>query len=444
MSARRKVSFCLRDTARVPARYGEFGFDLAYGSCTSGARRASRSAGWTSTRASSPVRPAAARDLPDGLYCLRDGRRPDRPARRVRQRQQLVGARAPPSTATSVVAAPEHALPLTEGPDMTSFDRRTLLKAGLATAGGARPRHGRRRHRAGRRRRRGSTGRWPAISRVPWGMAFLPNGNALVGERDSGDVHVVRRGGGRHRVGTSTCTASCPAPARAACSGWPCTRASRRNRLVYAYLSTSNDNRIVRMRFADGKLGARDVVLAGIPMNVHHNGGGLVFGPDGLLYASTGDGEVGSRAQSRTLARRQGAAAHPGRRGARGQPVRQLHLVDGPPERRGHHLRRRAARCGPASSARRRPTSSTRSSAGANYGWPRVEGSDGAGGFRDPLAQWSPTSICSPAGVAVANSRAWLGALRGECLYSVTLRGPDSGDEAPALRAAGSAGSGRS
>ena len=64
---------------------------------------------------------------------------------------------------------------------------------------------------------------------------------------------------------------------------------------------------------------------------------------------------------------------------------------------------------------------------GANYGWPRVEGGDGAGGYRDPLAQWSPTSTCSPAGLAVVNGRAWLGALRGECVFSVALRGPDAG-----------------
>ena len=64
---------------------------------------------------------------------------------------------------------------------------------------------------------------------------------------------------------------------------------------------------------------------------------------------------------------------------------------------------------------------------GANYGWPYVEGADGAGGYRDPLASWSPTSTCSPAGVAVVNGRAWLGALQGECLFSVRLRGPDAG-----------------
>ena len=39
-------------------------------------------------------------------------------------------------------------------------------------------------------------------------------------------------------------------------------------------------------------------------------------------------------------------------------------------------------------------------------------------------------STCSPAGVAVANDRAWLGALRGQCLFSVQLRGPEAGTTA--------------
>ena len=82
------------------------------------------------------------------------------------------------------------------------MDRRTLLKAGLATTAGgllipatdgliesaeaAAPRVTK------------------AVARnlaTPWGIAFLPNGDALVGERDSGKVHRVRKAGGRHLVG---------------------------------------------------------------------------------------------------------------------------------------------------------------------------------------------------------------------------------------------------
>jgi len=64
--------------------------------------------------------------------------------------------------------------------------------------------------------------------------------------------------------------------------------------------------------------------------------------------------------------------------------------------------------------------------AGRDYGWPDVEGSDGKGGYADPLAEW-PVDRCSPSGVAVTAGRAWLGALRGECIWSVVLDGPDAG-----------------
>ena len=70
---------------------------------------------------------------------------------------------------------------------------------------------------------------------------------------------------------------------------------------------------------------------------------------------------------------------------------------------------------------------------GKNYGWPDVEGSDGKGGYADPLAEW-PVDQCSPSGIAVAAGRAWLGALQGECVWSVVLDGPDAGKTAAALR----------
>ena len=71
VSARRKVSFCLRDTARLPLRYGFFTYPEAYGACT---RRSPQgiSVGWmdiyqSSLPGQSLVLPPG---LPNGLYCL--------------------------------------------------------------------------------------------------------------------------------------------------------------------------------------------------------------------------------------------------------------------------------------------------------------------------------------------------------------------------------------
>lgn len=311
-----------------------------------------------------------------------------------------------------------------EGTSMGSIDRRTLLKAALATSGGlavglgpgaatpaaAAPRIGR---------------TLAKNLQVPWGIAFLPSGNALVGERDSGDVHVVKRAGGRRRVGNLD-VFSQAGSGEGGLLGLALHPDFGSNRLLYAYVSTRSDNRIVRMRFADGALGSRTVVLAGIPTNLHHNGGGLAFGPDGLLYASTGDGEVGARAQSRSSLGGKVLRLTPDGEVPAGNPFGNFTWSMGHRNVEGIAFDNRGTLWA-SEFGEKEADELNRIEAGANYGWPRVEGRDGAGGYRDPLAQWSPTSTCSPAGLAVANGRAWVGALRGECLFSVRLRGPDSG-----------------
>lgn len=310
---------------------------------------------------------------------------------------------------------------------MDGIGRRALLKAGLATTGGLALGVG-----------LGAAGATPAVAAarvdrtlarglaVPWGMAFLPNRNALVGERDSGDLHVVRRSGGRRRVGHLSVFSQLTSAGESGLLGLALHPDFRSNRWVYAYLSTRSDNRVVRFRYENGAIGRRHLVLGGIPMNVHHNGGGLAFGPDGLLYVSTGDGEDSARAQ---------------RRGSLGGKILRITPTGEVPV--GNPFGNRVWSMGhrnvegiafdahgnlwASEFGEKEADELNRIVRGANYGWPRVEGSDGPGGFRNPFVEWSPTSTCSPAGIAVANGRAWLGALRGQCVFSVRLRGPHAG-----------------
>ena len=74
-----------------------------------------------------------------------------------------------------------------------------------------------------------------------------------------------------------------------------------RTRLVYLYYTARAGadaiNRVVRYREVGGRLAERVVLLDDIPGGTVHNGGALRFGPDDLLYISTGDAGLASRAQ---------------------------------------------------------------------------------------------------------------------------------------------------
>ena len=55
------------------------------------------------------------------------------------------------------------------------------------------------------------------------------------------------------------------------------------------FATAASDNRVLRTTFENGRLGRMQPILTGIPKAGNHNGGRLAFGPDGFLYAGTGE-----------------------------------------------------------------------------------------------------------------------------------------------------------
>lgn len=126
---------------------------------------------------------------------------------------------------------------------------------------------------------------------VPWGIAFLPNGDMLVTER-AGRVRLVQDGKLRPQP---VATINVSTSGEGGLLGIATHPDVASNRLFYIYYTASRNgspvNRVERWRLAqDGLSASRDrIILDNIPVAAYHNGGRIRFGPDGMLYIGTGD-----------------------------------------------------------------------------------------------------------------------------------------------------------
>jgi glucose/arabinose dehydrogenase len=134
---------------------------------------------------------------------------------------------------------------------------------------------------------------------IPWGLAALPDGSVLYSRRDVHDIILLNPGTGvKKSVGLVPNVAGTDGEGGllglAIPPGFPA-----QDNWLYLYHTSPTDNRIVRIRYLNGALdtASLEVLLKGIGRNKYHNGGRLRFGPDGKLYATTGDAQNGAYAQ---------------------------------------------------------------------------------------------------------------------------------------------------
>lgn len=267
--------------------------------------------------------------------------------------------------------------------------------------------------------------------RTPWGLAFLPDGSALVSERDTGRILRIPAGGGPAKpVGRVTQT-------RAAGEGGLLGLAvppGRDPRFVFAYVTTATDNRVLRLPWDGSRLGRGRAILTGIPKGTNHNGGALLVGPDRTLFVGTGEIYQSQLAQRRSSLG--GKILHitfdgqpaPGNP-FRGSPVYSL----------GHRNVQglafdSAGRLWATEFGNHDADELNLIRAGGNYGWPIHEGKADDPRYIDPVVQWSPTAVASPSGLAIVDDVAYVASLRGQRLWRVPLRGTTAGTPTAELR----------
>jgi glucose/arabinose dehydrogenase len=247
---------------------------------------------------------------------------------------------------------------------------------------------------------------------VPWGLAFEPDGSALVAERDTGRILRITPGGKPAEVYR--------VPGVRSGGEGGLLGLAVRDDWVYAYFTAARDNRIVRFKLSGG--GDPEVIFDGIARGSRHNGGRIAFGPDGMLYAGTGDASEEERSQDREDPAGKILRLTPEGRPAPGNP-----WAGSPVWSLGHRNVQGIAwdargRMYGIEFGQDRWDEVNVIEAGKNYGWPEVEGRNDDDRYVNPIVQWG-TDEASPSGAAVAGGTLYVAALKGERLWTVPLGG---------------------
>ncbi len=250
---------------------------------------------------------------------------------------------------------------------------------------------------------------------VPWSVVMVGD-EALVSERDNMDILAFRPGETPRSLGPVPNVAT---PLDGGVLGLAVLNDDG-TVWIYAFHSTTSDNRIVRMPYANGALGDPEPVFTGVPVGRGHNGGRIAFGPDRMLYVATGETRNPALSQDpQSLAgkilRMTPDGNTPEDNPTEGSVVYSI----------GHRNPQ-----GLAWDERGQLWATefgdndwdelNRIEPGRNYGWPTVEGLAGNPAYLDPVVQWR-TPEMGPSGLTYIDGTFFIAGLTGRRLWTVTI-----------------------
>lgn len=257
--------------------------------------------------------------------------------------------------------------------------------------------------------------------RIPWEIAFLPDGDLLVTERPG----TLRRIGKEGRVYVIE---GVEHTGEGGLLGMALHPRFSENRWIYLYLTTRIPdgliNRVERYRLLDDHLSEKEIIIDNIPGAVYHDGGRIAFGPEYYLYITTGDAGKPERAQdidslAGKILRLNDDGSIPsdnpfgnavwsyGHRNPQGLAWDDM----------GRLWATEHGRSGFLSGY----DELNIIEAGNNYGWPVIQGPETKPGMVSPVAESGPDETWAPAGAVYWNGSIFFSGLRGESLYEARI-----------------------
>ncbi|MCE6998838.1 PQQ-dependent sugar dehydrogenase [Saccharothrix sp. S26] len=263
---------------------------------------------------------------------------------------------------------------------------------------------------------------------VPWGVAFLPDGTALVSERERFGIFRLTREGKRTDLGRVPGAQA--TEGEGGVLGVAVSPTFTFDHFVFVYHTAAAGNQVVRAQLVGDMLANWTTILGGMPKNRYHNGGGLRFSPDGrYLFVSTGDAQNGSYGQNLETNAGKILRLNPDGSIPPDNPF--------PGKAIWSYGHRNVQGLAFDSRGRLWATEFGNNSQdelnlierGGNYGWPGCEGT--AGYCEDSIAPkmtW-PTSAGGPSGLAIIDDHLFIGTTVGKRVYRLRIDGSDAVDQ---------------